>query len=232
MNRTGAASLPELIMVSWLFGFVLAGVATFASAQGRLSASQHQRGRARELARTATVVLRQELRHSLPAQILAAGGDSIRLRAVRGVGGLCGVDGRDLLVRYRGARRPEPDKDSVLIVTASAVEAAGGIVSAVGAPDCGDGLRIRLQSAPVSDGGLVVVYEPGTYLIAAGALRYRRGSAGRQPLTEALLQEASSLHAGAAGVSLGLYFRPDSLPRAGPVSRRHTISILNRGRAP
>ena len=49
------------------------------------------------------------------------------------------------------------------------------------------GERWRLGAAP-ADPVLLRLFETGSYHLSGGALRYRRGSGGRQPLTAAVLE--------------------------------------------
>ena len=219
--RPGAVSVAELILVATLFAVALTGVASFTAAQSRMATLQMERTRATELVRTASVVLEAELRYLDPdADIAAVSTDSVGLRAFRGSGVLCGRTGRALSVRYRGARLPEPAKDSVLVVTA-----AGDIgpfpIEAVVTGGCG--LRLTVAGEP-PDRGLVLVFEGGSYHLTGHALRYRRGRAGRQPLTEAVADSMGfDVRPGAIAARLGT--RRDSLPRLrqGPIALRFVL---------
>lgn len=227
-TRRPGGSLPELIVVAWLFAFVLAALAGFAGAQGRLVALTHDRMRAEEVARTTRVVLGAELRTLHHSDITALSADSIRLRAVRGAGVICTVEPPHILVRYRGVRRPEPDKDSVLLVLEPSTEGTAHRLEAVVADArCGGGLRLALAPGPPEAvGGVALVFETGAYSLA-GALRYRRGAAGRQPLTEAVLAKGD-LHLRSPGVlDVSLRFRPHDLPRVDPAPLHLSIHIAN-----
>lgn len=231
--RPGVVSLPELVLVAWLFGVILALVATFAASQGRLVRLQRDRARAQELVRTTRLVLDRELRSSLPIQRGGRGGDSIALRAVRGGGPVCEVDGKDVVVRYRGLRGPEPSKDSVLLLTAAAVVQAGPVRSASTTTACSGGIRLRLaDELNDTTAAFALVYERGTYLIADGAFRYRRGAAGRQPLTEAVLADTCSLVVGPAGLRLSLAFDRDSIGRLPDRVWSVAIPVLDPGGGP
>ena len=244
-GRAGAVSLAELVLVFWLFGFILTATAGFATAVGRLSAVQRDRTRTQEVVRAARVILSAELRHGVAAQLVAGGGDSLRLRAARGTGAICAAEGPELVVRYRGVRRPEPAKDSLLLVSASGARVAGAITAVAGTDRCGGALLVRIEEPPgagIGEGGgagglevpgVALVFESGTYHVQGGALRYRRGAAGRQPLTEALLHPSSALEAADGRVALRLVLRPDSLRTAapGPVLRER-VTRLNPGSVP
>lgn len=230
-QRPGAASLAELLLVAVLFSFVLAALATFASAVSRLAGTQSERGRVQELARTAQVILQGELRHSVAEQVVAAAGDSVRLRAVRGGGVACGVEGDRLLVRYRGVRQPEPEKDSVLLVNSVGTHSLGPVRDAAAGGWCGGGVSLRLNAPPPESAGVVLIYESGTYMVAEGALRYRRGAAGRQPLTEAILGQhgsyRSALVVGSDAATLDLVMEEGVMVRPGPQRSRLVVRRLN-----
>lgn len=225
-RRRGAVSVAELVLVFWLYGFVLAGLAAFARAQGRLARAQESALRRAELVRTTRVVLAAELRYLARADLRTAGGDSVRVRAVRGVGRVCEADGDRLRVDYRGDRLPQPAKDSVLLVLGAA-ELAAAVTEVEGGGACG-GVGVRLLLPPGGDtlplvGALALVFETGTYALGDGALRYRLGAGGRQPLTEAVLDDASlDLHA--AALRLRLRPEPAALPGGSEVI---TVPLLN-----
>jgi hypothetical protein len=186
--RPGASSVAELLLVAWLFALVLGGVARFAHSQNRLAALQRDRLRVEEALRTGKLVLSGELRFQTPGDV-AAHGDSLRIRAFRGGGEVCGVDaGGALHVRYRGMRQPEPDKDSLLVVTRVSVEPAR-LVSWSRSMVCAGGLQLSLEAPTDPGAAYLLLYETGAYSLAAGAIRYRRGGGGRQPLTEAIFRD-------------------------------------------
>lgn len=224
-TRAGA-TLPELILVAWLFAVVLLGLARFASAQGRLAALGYDRVRLADAARTADLILAGELRYTSALDRVAAR-DSVRVRAVRGVGALCRRDGAHVWIRYRGLRAPDPDKDSILLITGSDT---GGSIHAVtaSAPDsaCGSGVRLSIEPPPAASAGLVLLFEPGSYHLSGGALRYRRGRAGRQPLTEALLRDGR-FEVGSGTLVARLEPELDSLPRLDSATIDVSIRLLN-----
>lgn len=219
-------ALPELLLVAWLFAFVLAAVAGFAARQGRSLAGVRDAVRAEDVRRVAGLVLGSELRALAPADIIAFPGDSVRIRAVRGVGPLCARDGDRLVVRYRGIRLPDPAKDSALIVT-GASELHETVVPVIGwtpSDVCPDGLAIQLgRTSDGSDGsgssqprllpewGLLLIFETGSYSFGRRAFRYRRGQGGRQPLTEELLADGE-IEARADRILLRLLYHPGALP--------------------
>lgn len=230
MSTRRGSSLAELVLVAWLFALVLAALARFAGVQGRLIAAQQDRTRAAEAVRTASLVLGGELRYLTAADIVAPAAESLRVRAVRGSGVVCGTDGNDILVRYRGARLPNPRKDSLILVAAGEpAEAPPLALTGVAADDaCGGSLRLTLSGAPLPSRAVVLVYETGTYYLADAALRYRAPGAGRQPLTEAVVGPAAFAVGGpGAALRLSLELLGDSLPRLAPEHHDITFSTLH-----
>lgn len=230
MSARRGSSLAELLLVAWLFALVLAALARFAGAQGRLAAAQQDRTRAAEAVRTASLILEGELRYLTAADVIAPAAESLRVRAVRGSGTICGTDGSDILVRYRGARLPNPRKDSLILVVGgwpaeSAPRAFSGVVADQA---CGGALRLTLGDPPLQSRAVVLVYETGTYHLAGDALRYRAPGAGRQPLTEAVVGPAAfGVSDPGSAVELSLELLHDSLPRLAPERHHITFSTLH-----
>lgn len=146
------------------------------------------------------------------------GTDSLRLRAFRGVAILCGsLPTEEVQVRFRGTRRPEPDKDSVLVLRTDGSWSALDLVGAsgmeeseaAGDPPCppepgtGDLERWTLDGAVE---GFVVarLFERGSYHLDDEAFRYRSGAGGRQPLIAEVLQGGSEWRIGSAEGALRL----------------------------
>lgn len=228
-HRTGATSVAELVLVAWFFAVVMAGIAGFATSQGRLAALQRDRVRLAEAVRTGAVILGAELRY-LAGDDLVLGGDSARIRAFRGGGPVCRHEGAIVHVHYRGVRAPEPDKDSVLVVGTSA-ERAVALLSAGPSTACDGSLRLVLAEPTVEAPAVALVFETGAYSLSGGAIRYRRGHGGRQPLTEALLRDMG-FEAGPAGIRVRVAPDLDSLPRLRPESTAFPATSLNRSLSP
>ena len=123
--------------------------------------------------------------------------DSVRLRAFRGLGLPCRADpDSTLTVRRDGGRRPDPAKDSVLVLHADGSWTAHDL-TAVDSGACPEGLASPFGSVterwrlgpPAEDAALVRVFESGSYHLMR-ALRYRRGGGGRQPLTAVAFERA------------------------------------------
>lgn len=143
----------------------------------------------------------------------AVGPDSFSLRIVRGMAVVCAAPGPDLVVRTSGVRAPDPAKDSVVVLTAtgvvrSAALAASESASGDGCPD-GPGRTYRWSLDPAVPVVLARYFERGSFHLADGALRYRRGAAGRQPLTPEVVDPASAFDPQGAAV---LYVARDTLP--------------------
>lgn len=219
-------TLPELLLVAWLFGLVLLGLARFATVQGRLAAISQDRVRAADVVRTVDVVLNRELRHSAATDRILTG-DSIRLRAVRGIGAVCGAAGSDIRVAYVGVRRPDPTKDSALLISTSDTRGSAHGIAAVSADTaCGGGYRLSVDPPPPERMGLALVYEAGSYHLSGGALRYRRGRGGRQPVTEAVLGGGRFVMA-PGRVEARLSLTADSLPGLSRYQAAVVVRLLN-----
>lgn len=154
-----------------------------------------------EAVRTTRALLRRELRVGLPGRDWTAfSPDSIRLRAFRGVGRVCPGNHAtaELLVDWRGVRRPDAQKDSVLFLVADGSWHTSDLVAvrASNRPcEADQAARVdawTLSTLPPERVVLVRVYESGSYHIADRALRYRPGMAGRQPLTGEVLATPQS----------------------------------------
>lgn len=173
-----------------LFTFVLGGLARFVAAQGRMVRAESEGVRFSEAVRASRLILGSELRTLETHDVIAASPDSLRVRAFRGGGRICYADGAQIGVRYRGHRAPDPAKDSVVLATAVG-EDYRAVVAVAGSTCDGDGLLLELDAAVTGRAGIALVFETGAYHLANGALRYRRGEGGRQPLTEAILRPAA-----------------------------------------
>lgn len=230
-NRTGVVSIPELLLVAVLFTAVLGGIARFARDQNRLAALQRDRIRFEEAVRATTVILGADLRSLTEADVAAYAADSVRIRAFRGGGPVCGGAPASPLVRYGGMRDPDPDRDSVVVLSAGAeqVLALAGVRRAA---DCGGALELTLDEVPSSAApAYLLVFETGAYHLSDGAFRYRRGDGGRQPLTEPVLEDLA-FQWSPTGVRVHLRPHRDSLPRLSAQPRSVALPGLNRGVAP
>jgi len=165
--------------------------------------------------RVARLVLRSELNALAPAEIRSTGGDSIRLRAIRGAGRICaiGVDS-SLVVDLQSRRAPDPAKDSLSLVGALGRGQVLDLMSVSPATgECGpvpQGRPVRLRTGQAVESPVVFlrVFETGAYHLARGALRYRIGGGGRQPLTPEIWDAGSTLNWDGRGLRVRLLDSP------------------------
>jgi hypothetical protein len=119
------------------------------------------------------------------------GGDALVLRAFRGHALLTHPSGGtgDLAVCFRGFRTPVPAKDSVLLLGADGQWRVHDLLDRRGSSTpCpgteGEGREERWTLSPPPEVSVFGrLFETGRYFLTNGALRYRRGEGGRQPLT-------------------------------------------------
>lgn len=200
MSTRAGATLVE-VLVALLVGLLLAVLSLELLARAR-TAQRNLTARAETLAaiRVARHVLRSELRVAEPGRDFTSAGDSLGLRAFRGAGAVCPdrPAPEELLVAYEGLRGPDPEKDSVLILLgdgrwwpARLLDAAPTSLACSAAPQASV-QRWRLSAVPPPGAALARVFERGSYHVSGGAVRYRRGAGGRQPLTPEVLDERLS----------------------------------------
>jgi hypothetical protein len=164
-----------------------------------------------EVERVVTQLLTTELRGVRPGiDWEAPGGDSLSLRAFRGWALLCPIgDFGEVLAATSGIRMPDPQKDSVLVLGPGGVWVPARLVRRnADEGRCGpSGGRVeRWELDPPVQGSVARYYERGSYHLSDGALRYRRGRGGRQPLTAQSLDRTSFLRAGGSSdLELGLF---------------------------
>jgi hypothetical protein len=127
------------------------------------------------------------------------------------------LDDSTLVVRRNSSRQVDPAKDSVLVLDVEGRWHPVDLVAVRPEPACAAAPVLfegRVSSVvehwrvrpPTPDPVLLRVFEAGSYHLAGATLRYRRGSGGRQPLTEPALQGArfvDTLGSVRALVSLG-----------------------------
>jgi len=223
-------------LVALLVGWLLMALALGTLARQRtVQAGLARRAEALTALRIAHHVLREEIRSGDGSE--AIGRDSVSLRAYRGLGIVCAPapDPRDLIVLVRGIRAPDPAKDSVAVVGADGV--AGVFAFELRGPSpvpcpssTGETVeRWRLSGGASGEPLMARFFERGSYHLSGAALRYRRGAAGRQPLTPEVLRTPPSRIRAAApdGLELELYVQ-----REDPGGPAHLFSLGRAGGLP
>jgi len=151
---------------------------------GRIAGDEAERLAAR---RTFALLVAWEVGSLMPGPDgLQLSADTFALRAFRGRGVVCAV-GSTTRLNYRGLRAPDATKDSLLVLEGRTAEHTlpytGGAWSpgSCVAPAGEQTLEVTTPGLDLHD--IVLFFERGSYHIANGALRYRRGPGGRQPVT-------------------------------------------------
>lgn len=211
MRGRAGWSLLEVVVSLALLGLLAAAAAGAVEGHRRALSAAIHRGEEEESLRVVRGVLREELAVGRTPVDWMAGGDSIVLRAYRGWAVVCpsGSGARDWRVASGGIRRLDPSKDSLQVLGVDGRWRASLPTWVSGRPagcDDPDGSEWwRPETAPVAMPVFVRVYERGTYLLVDGALRYRRGRGGRQPLTPLFLGEpAATVQVQGSGLHLQL----------------------------
>lgn len=175
-----------------------------------------ERAEGLEVVRTTWVILDEELRPGRFGRdwTVSESGETIALRAYRGVAWVCDASpsSGSWTVRYRGRRTPDPARDSVLVLGMDGGWRAFALEGANSGGECDpeDGhLGASPQRWSWSQSGspspvLARLFERGEYHLSDGALRYRRGAGGRQPLTPERLTDDSRFRAVVGGVEVRL----------------------------
>jgi hypothetical protein len=189
--RTGH-TLAELLAALPLAMLLMATLLATFVAQARLARALADRMGRAETERLAAGVLRQELRWIERGDVAAAVADSLTLRLLRGIGVTCGTGTEAMRIDYWGLREPNPEKDSVIIVSAEGESSARLLGSEPTSPSCREGAARLLRLSTPARPGVVLIYERASYHLSARALRVRAGAEGRQPITEEWLEDAGT----------------------------------------
>lgn len=229
MQLRDGAALVEALVATVLAALVAAAGTALLQAQSRVATNVTLRSERNDAARSALLTLQAELREaSAVTDVHAVARDSIAARIFRGLAIVCAVREAQIYVRYRGLRLPDIVKDSMLQVgveNSADIEAVAPQNSGCSRnPD--EVLLALVITESVAPGSMWLIFESGSYHLSGHALRYRRGSESRQPITNEVLDDRGSSFA-AVG---------DSITRAVDVSlkdrysislRRSTIAVLN-----
>jgi len=179
------------VLVSLLLGLAVISLGWSALAHQRTVASRlRSEMDLLSARRLAAVVIGKELRAGVrDRDWIVRAPDSLSLRAFRGWGPVCGLGAEpgNIVVVYHGERAANPAKDSVLILTTDGWRRADLTRRASGAGSCtidlGRDSEMWTIDPPVPGALVARIFERGSYHVSGGALRYRRGLGGRQPLT-------------------------------------------------
>lgn len=209
-SRRGFSIVEALTAMLLMVAVISAALPTLATLRHALARVTGE-AELRETARTARYTLAQELRTGLAGIDWMAAGDSVVLRAFRGTGVRCAdAPPPAWAVRYSGLRRPDPAKDSVLVLAPDGVWRVAQLVRARSRPGaCGQGAGGEMWELSPAVPGAVVgrIFERGSYHVAAGAFRYRPGRGGRQPLTAQVLRTGAGAGSGVSGRGGGVDLR-------------------------
>ncbi|HET9438823.1 MAG TPA: hypothetical protein VFO52_01555 [Longimicrobiales bacterium] len=226
-NRAGAALLEALVAA--LLGALVTGTAVLLlQAQTRIARSTSERSERNDAIRSVLQVLRAELQSLEPRNDLrAVARDSVAARIIRGVAVICGSDGTYSHARYRGLRLPDPAKDSALQIGVENVIPilAAHTDSAACSPTAGEDVVSFSWSGFAPVGSMWLIFESGSYHLSGNALRYRRGTESRQPITNEVIDHARSsleYRAVTTGIAIQIESRQQRMPT------RDYISLLNR----
>ncbi len=232
-------TLPELLAALVIMAVIMTGVAAVFTAQSRLLRSAGDRSELLGARHMAAAILRQELRAIVPVlDGTLLGPDSVALRAFRGSAIVCARDSASVQLRYRGVRLPDPSKDSLLVVGAASEQVlAFGTVTApvlsLCTPLSGEQVLRLTPPQSLTIGNVALLFERGAWYLSSGALRYRRGLGGRQPVTaDAFLDDSTdfawavrAVPGDTAGIALRLTTQPGQGPAARPLRLR--LPLLN-----
>lgn len=193
----GGWTLPEVLVALVLTGVIAAAAAGAVVAHRGVLATVLGRAQEDEAVRVVRGVLAEEARGGAPGDVLSAGGDSVSVRGYRSRALVCDPrPGSGWRVDSRGVRRGDPDKDSVRILGADGRWREARLTRVGGRPGpCDDPAAAEtweVEPAQEVPPLLLRSFERGSYHLAQGALRYRRGPGGRQPLTPELFDDRRS----------------------------------------
>ena len=196
ISRESGVSVVEALLVLLLLSVLVPGAWSVVARHHTAALGVAHRAEALETVRTVAWLLREDLSGGLPDRDWWMGGDTVALRAYRALGLVRNgsVRGQELVACVRGIRMPNPEKDSVLLLGAGGQWHLHELESRTrlpgGCPEVAGGWEERWVLVPEpADPVLGRIFEGGSYHFSGGALRYRRGAGGRQPLTPERVQE-------------------------------------------
>lgn len=197
MRPRAGVALAE-VLVATVVGSILLGIAVLLlETQGAVARSITARSERNDAIRSAFGALRAELRDVASADIRAVARDSMSSRIFRGLAIVCGFSGPDVFVRYHGLRLPVAAKDSALqLGPENAVSIASLRTDTTACTHYPGELILAVRwGAPPRVGSAWLIFETGSYHINTNALRYREAGSTRQPITNAVFDDARSAFA-------------------------------------
>ena len=193
--RRGTSLLEALVAAVGLLLLVTLALRTFGDL-ARQAAAQRTRATRLQSSRIARSVLRAEVAElGSPGDLAVLPPDSLNVKSFRGAAYVCPAALDSVVdVRWSGRRAPDPRKDSVLALLADGRWVRSDLVrvtrSKRGACDGAGTVSTWTLRPPRRNAVLLRFFESGSYHLSDGALRYRSGGSGRQPLTESALGAA------------------------------------------
>jgi prepilin-type N-terminal cleavage/methylation domain-containing protein len=185
-------TLVELLAALVVSAVICSVMAAAIASQARLTEFSSHMAEATDATWTAAAVLQDELRVSRhDTDLSAVSGNALEIRAFRGIAIVCDTTDGQATVRWSGARMPEPVKDSLLIHERANAFRLSAVKS--NCPVLPRETRIAFDlDATVRPGDVLLLFERGAYHLSDGALRWRAGAAGRQPLTAEVFRDAQT----------------------------------------
>lgn len=185
------------VLVALLLGLALLHMAMSGLATAKRTESD-LRARSERLAtiRAARVALRRSVTASVEGRDwIAHVPDSVVVRAFQGVALPCPTELPEdgVLVAFSGRRLPDPSEDSVSALddhggwTASRLAAVRSAEEPCATDPGFETQRWVLDPPPAAEAVLYRLFESASFHVADGALRYRIGGGGRQPLSPEVL---------------------------------------------
>lgn len=223
-SPVGGTSILEALVALLLLSIVIPGGWKILARSRSAGAAVALRAEGLETVRTVAWLLPEEVSQGRAvSDWWVAGPDSLVVRAFRGIALVQPgpIEGRRIHLCFRGVRSPAPEKDSVLLLGTDGVWRAHDLEDrarlSAGCPGVEDGWEeVWTLFPPPSPGVVARLFEHGSYHLSDGALRYRRGEGGRQPLTPERIDEGSFLGRWAEGGAFGWHLSLQTGPGTGP----------------
>ena len=229
-RRRGGFLLAEAVVAGTLVLLAVQTAWWATATQGAVSARVVDRARALDEARLVRHVLASEARNGKAGLDWEVADGEVRLRAFRGLGVGCSVQPpAGWGVAVSGHRNPNPDKDSVLVLTTDGAWRPVALVrrSSGRNLDCPglSGFSAEVWHLDPEPSGPVVglYFERGAYRFSGGAFRYRQRTRWEPLTSTALAGDSAGFSSGADRVEAYLGVPgPDAGPDAGAARRRWT----------